>query len=342
MFKQVLEFTRQMALLLRSGVPILKSLEITEAQLPKGAFKKIVQSIVADIQEGLFFSEAIAKHKCFTPLYVNMVKAGEISGNFSPALRQLADFLIRSKRLRSSVTSAIMYPALILVTSIMILAVLLTFVVPTFTRIFADLGGDLPVITKCLIVFGDVMGKWGWLLFVAMGLTVFFFGLYSRTKKGAFALNNLIWRLPLFGELTKNVALERFCRCLGVMLDSGVDLVKSLEATREVLVQPVLKKALTSILDEVQEGTSLSLAMEHVSMFPLSLVRIIGVAEESGSLSKTFMEVASDYEDEVNMAITGMLSLLEPIMIVVMGGIIGFVVIGLFMPIFLMGSMVQK
>jgi type II secretory pathway component PulF len=126
------------------------------------------------------------------------------------------------------------------------------------------------------------------------------------------------------------------------MLDSGVDLVKSLEATREVLVQPVLKKALTSILDEVQEGTSLSLAMEHVSMFPLSLVRIIGVAEESGSLSKTFMEVASDYEDEVNMAITGMLSLLEPIMIVVMGGIIGFVVIGLFMPIFLMGSMVQK
>jgi general secretion pathway protein F len=198
------------------------------------------------------------------------------------------------------------------------------------------------MITKFLIVVGNLAGKWGWLLFVLAAAGVIGFAAYARTKKGAFAVNNLVWRLPIFGELTKNVALERFCRCVGVMLDSGVDLVRSLEATREVLLQPVLKKALTSILDDVQEGSSLSAAMENVPVFPMSLVRIVGVAEESGTLAKTFTEVAGDYEDEVNMAISGMLSLLEPLMIVVMGGIIGFVVIGLFMPIFLMGSMMHS
>ena len=341
MFKHVLEFTRQMALLLRSGVPILKSLEITEAQLPKGAFRRIVGEVVADIQEGAFFSEAIARHKCFSPLYVNMVKAGEISGNFAPALKQLADFLVRSKKLRSSVVAAIMYPALILVTSVLILAVLLMFVVPTFTRIFADMGGELPAITKFLIAMGDVGGTWGWLIALVFAACVFAFAAYARTRKGAFAVNRLVWSLPLFGELTKNVALERFCRCLGVMLESGVDLVRALEATREVLLQPVIRRALTETLDEVQEGSSLAAALEKTTVFPLSLVRIVGVAEESGTLAKTFVEVAGDYEDEVNMAVSGMLSLLEPLMIVVMGGIIGFVVIGLFVPIFMMGSMMH-
>jgi len=341
MFKQVLEFTRQMALLLRSGVPILKSLEITEVQFPKGKFKNILRLVIEDIQEGLFFSEAIAKHACFTPLYVNMVKAGEISGNFSPALKQLADFLVRSKRLRSSVVAAIMYPALILVTSTLILGVLLMFVVPTFTRIFADMGSELPPITKFLISTGDITAKWGWLIALVIGSAISLFALYVRTRKGAFALNRFVWNLPLFGELSKNVALERFCRCLGVMLVSGVDLVKSLEATREVLLQPVIRRALSEMLDDVQEGSALAAAMEKTTVFPLSLVRIVGVAEESGTLAKTFVEVAGDYEDEVNMAVTGMLSLLEPVMIVVMGGIIGFVVIGLFVPIFMMGSMVH-
>lgn len=339
MQKQILDFTRQLALLLKSGVPILKSLEIVSCQIEDKRFKKIVNEVVEDIQEGEFFSAALGRHKVFSPLYINMVKAGEISGNFAPALKQLADFLIRSKRLKQKIVSAIMYPLLILITSIAILAVLMIFVVPTFTKIFADLGGDLPGITKFLIDGGDFAAKWGWLFFVVVFMLIVSFILYKRTAHGAFVVNKYYWSIPGVGSFLRDISLERFCRSLGVMLVSGVDMMKALNATREIVLQPVIKRALNVIVEDVQEGQSLSQSMESIQMFPLSLVRIIGVAEESGTLSETFIEVASDYEDEIKMSISGMLSLIEPLMIIVMGGVIGFIIIGLFMPIFLMGGM---
>ena len=339
MQKYVLDFTRQLALLMKSGVPILKSLEIVAQQITYKKFKIIINKVIIDIQEGDFFSVALSRHKIFSPLYINMVKAGEISGNFAPALKQLADFLVRSKRLKQRVTSAIMYPALILITSVLILAVLMTFVLPTFTRIFTDLGGDMPGITQFLIDSADFAGQWGWLFFLILFLFVVIFLVFKSTVKGAFFVNKICWHIPLVGTFLRDITLERFCRSIGVMLISGVDLVKTLHATKEVMIPPVIKKAIDVMLDDVQEGQSLSQSMENIDMFPLSLVRIIGVAEESGTLSDTFMEIASDYEDELKMTISGMLSLLEPLMIIIMGGIIGFIVIGLFMPIFLMGDM---
>lgn len=339
MQKQILDFTRQLALLMKSGVPILKSLEIVAAQIKHKRFSKILNTVISDIQEGDFLSTALERHRCFSPLYINMIKAGEISGNFAPALKGLAEFMVRSKRLKQRVTSAIMYPVLILVTSVMILAVLMVFVLPTFTRIFSDLGGDLPGITVFLILSAEFAGKWGWVFFLFVFLVITGFVLYKRTSRGAFAVNRFLWRLPGIGMFLRDINLERFCRSIGVMMDSGVDIVKAMQATREVLVPPVMKKAVDVMLEDIQEGSGVSQSMEKIEMFPMSLVRIIGVAEESGTLSAAFVETASDYEEEIKMTVSGMLSLLEPLMIIVMGAIIGFIVIGLFMPIFLMGGM---
>jgi len=328
---------------MKAGIPLLKALQIICAQLPEGKFKANIELVIHDIQEGKSFSEALSfSPKLFSLFYINMIKASEVSGNLVGVLKELSQHLIQNRRISRQVQSAFMYPALILIITVVILAALLMFVLPTFTRIFADLGGSLPKITLFLIGLSKFTVHWGWLfLFFLILAAVAISLLYHQTAWGRQIFNIVMWRLPLFGGLMRTIEIGRFCRMLGTMLFSGVSLVKSLEVLCDTTQSALLRRALEDIRDKVEQGKALSLAMEESGIFALTLVKMIQVGEESGKIAELFLDAAEDYEEEVSFLVSGLLSLLEPVLIVIMGAIVGFVVVSLFFPIFTISGVVK-
>jgi len=338
----IIPFTRQLYTLIKTGIPLLKALEIISAQLPSGKFKAGINTIIHDIQEGKSFSEALsASPRYFSLFYINMIKAAEVSGNLTGILKELSQHLVNSRRITRQVQAAFAYPILLLLISALILIGLLMFVLPVFMRIFQDLGGSLPPTTLFLIWLSKFTIRWGW-LFLVMGMlaTGTLIVLYRRTN-AKYAINAFIWRIPLFGTVSKTMDIGRFCRTLGTLLSSGVTLVKTMEVLYDTTSSVLLQSALEDIRYKVEQGKSLSGAMEETGIFPLTLVRMIQVGEETGKIGDLFLEVAGDYEEEVTFIVTGLLSLLEPVLIVIMGGIVGFIVVSLFFPIFTLSGLVK-
>lgn len=337
----VIPFTRQLYTLIKTGIPLLKALQIILAQLPPGRFRTDIESIIRDIQEGKSFSESLSASRSFSLFYINMIKAAEVSGNLTGILKELSQHLVNSRRIARQVQAAFMYPALLLLISGMILIGLLMFVLPVFMRIFKDLGGDLPPTTQFLIWLSNFMLRWGWLFVVTvLILSAIIYILYRKTD-AKYMINAFVWRIPIFGSVTKTMDIGRFCRTLGSLLSSGVTLVRSMEVLYDTTSSVLLQSALEDIRYKIEQGKSLSGSMEETGIFPLTLVRMIQVGEETGKIGELFLDVAGDYEEEVTYIITGLLSLLEPVLIVIMGGIVGFIVISLFFPIFTLSGLVR-
>lgn len=338
----VIPFTRQLYTLIKTGVPLLKALQIITVQLPPGRFKKSVEEIIQGIQEGKSFSESLsAAPHFFSSLYINMIKAAEVSGNLTQILKELSQHLVESRRINRQVQAAFMYPVLVLIIASVILIGLLMFVLPVFMRIFQDIGGSLPPATLFLIGVSKFITRWGWLFLVIGIVLAGMVFILSRRTYGKHIINIFTWRIPLFGRIVKIMDIARFCRTMGTLLSSGVTLVKTIEVLHETTSAVLLQGALDDIRYNVEQGKSLSGAMEETGLFPLTLVRMIQVGEESGKIADLFIDAATDYEEEVSYAVTGLLSLLEPVLIVVMGAIVGFIVIALFFPIFTLSGMVK-
>lgn len=338
----IIPFTRQLYTLIKTGIPLLKALQIISVQLPAGRFKTNIEVIIQNIQEGKSFSESLSTApRFFSLLYINMIKAAEVSGNLTEILRELSQHLVQSRRVSRQVQAAFMYPILVLIIASVILVGLLMFVLPVFIRVFQDLGGNLPATTLFLIGLSKFITHWGWLFLILILILIGIVLLLSRKPYGKHIINVFIWRVPLFGKLTKMMEIGRFCRTLGTLLSSGVTLTKSMEVLYETTPAVLLQNALDDIRYQVEQGKSLSAAMEETGLFPLTLVRMIQVGEESGKIADLFLDVAQDYEEEVSFAVTGLLSLLEPVLIVVMGSIVGFIVVSLFFPIFTLSGLVK-
>lgn len=336
-------FTRQLYILIKAGIPLLKALQIICAQLPPGRFRDYVETIVQEIQQGKSFSEALSSSgRFFSLFYINMIKAAEISGNLTGILKELSLHLTSNRKITREVQAAIMYPVLVLFISISILIVLVIFVVPVFVRVFQDLGGSLPVTTILLIGLSKFIVHWGW-LFLALGIAfiVATILLYQKSAYAKHIISTIMWRIPLFGKIIKTLEISRFCRTVGTLLSSGVTLMKGLEVLIDTSTSVLMRQALEDIRYKVEQGKNLSTAMEETGILPLTLVKMIQVGEESGKIADLFLDAAEDYEGEVSFAVTGMLSLLEPVLIVMMGGIVGFIVISLFFPIFTLSTMVK-
>lgn len=339
----IINFTRQLYILIKAGIPLLKALQIISVQLPASKFKNNLEAIIHDIQEGKSFSESLSNSVgSFSVFYINMIKAAEISGNLTGILKELSEHLTQQRRITRQVQSAFMYPILVLIVAIVILVGLLTFVIPVFVRIFEDLGGILPPATLFLIGLSKFTVCWGWFIFVLFVTIIIAISFLSkRSQQFRKMLNTVFWYVPLFGKITKTMEIGRFCRTLGTLLSSGVTLIKGLDVLIETTPGILLHKALEDIRYRVEQGESLSAAMEGAKVFPLTLVKMIQVGEESGKIADLFLDAAQDYEDEVSFAVTGFLSLLEPVLIVIMGGIVGFIVVALFFPIFTLSSLVK-
>lgn len=340
--KELVVMTRQLSTLIDAGLPLLRSLNVLIAQLKPCKLRDILREISSDIQQGTTFSEALAKHpKQFDRLYVNMVKAGEVGGMLEAVLQRLAIFMERRAALIRRVKGAMIYPVAVLIIAAGIVAFLLVKVVPVFAEIFEEFGGELPAPTKFLIACGDFMlYKW-WILVSAIAWTLIGFKLLMKSKTVKRVNDRVVLKIPLVGDLVTKVAVARFSRTLGTLITSGVPILQALRITKETISNEVIQNAVDKVHDSIKEGDTIAAPLDETKVFPPMVVNMIDVGEETGALDQMLMKVADIYDAEVEAAVEAMLQLMEPAIIIILGGIIGFIVISLYLPIFTLGDQIS-
>ena len=343
--KTLMIFTRQLATLIDAGLPLLRGLTVLAKQEPDPVLRKVIVNLAETVQGGGTFSESLAGHpRIFSKLYVNMVKAGELGGVLELVLLRLAEFQEKAQKIKNKVVSAMFYPIIVLLIAILIMGFLLVFIVPKFEAIFADMlgGKPLPALTQFVIgastfVKSNILVIIG--AFIAITLLL---KLVAKTRKGAYILDNFKLRMPLFGNLTRKSSISRFSRTLGTLVTSGVPILQALNITRETAGNSVVASAITKVHDSVKEGESIVHPLEVSGVFPPMVISMIDVGEETGQLPEMLLKIAEVYDDEVDNAVSGLTSLLEPIMIVFLAVVVGTIVIALFLPLISIISGMQQ
>ena len=340
--KQLVVMTRQLSTLIDAGLPLLRSLNVLIAQQKPSKLRDILREVSSDIQAGSTLSEGLAKHpKAFDRLYVNMVRAGEVGGMLEVVLNRIATFMERRQALRRKVKSALIYPIAVVVIASCIVGFLLVKVVPVFAEIFADFGGELPAPTKLLVAAGDFMMVRWWLLLVIVSGTGIGIKLLGKSHSVKRVMDRVALKIPLVGDLVTKVAVARFARTLGTLITSGVPILQALKITKETIGNEVIQNAVDKVHESVKEGDTIAAPLDESRVFPAMVVNMIDVGEETGSLDSMLMKVADIYDAEVEAAVDALLRLMEPAIIICLGGVIGFIVIALYLPIFTLGDVVS-
>src|SRR5690606_20078072 len=336
----VAAFTRQLATLLKAGIPLAESLGALFEQVEKVKLKRVLGEVRGAVNEGSSLADALSKHPTvFDELYVSMVRAGETAGNLDEVLDRLADFMESALKLRSKVTSAMIYPVIMIGIGVIIMAILMILVVPKITETFTRQGRSLPPNTRFLIWLADMLGGY-WFVWLGMGILGFIgFRSWSRSDTGRPKWHAFVLRMPGVGQLVRQVAVARFTRTLGTMLQAGVPMLRSLEVAKEVLGNVVLVKAVDDARAGVTEGESLAVMLRRSGYFPPTMAHMIAVGERSGSLEAMLLRVADAYELEVDTRLQRMTSMLEPMMILVMGVPVAVVVFSILQPLMDMRQM---
>jgi type IV pilus assembly protein PilC len=334
--KVLMIFTRQLATLIDSGLPLLRSLNVLEKQERDKVLKNTINKIADSVQSGSTFSDALALHpRIFNDLYVNMVKAGEVGGVLELVLTRLSEFQEKAAKIKNKIMAAMVYPAIVMTMAMGIMGFLLVFIVPRFEVIFHDLLGDkpLPPVTRFVIGASDSLKNHG---LVVLGIIVAVVTLYKfigRTRRGRLAIDAFKLRMPLFGNLIRKSAISRFARTLGTLVTSGVPILQALNITRETAGNAAIARAISHVHDSVKEGESIVQPLEASRVFPPMVVSMVDVGEETGKLPEMLLKVADVFDDEVDNAVVALTSMLEPIMIVFLAVIVGTIVLALFTPL---------
>lgn len=334
--KILMVFTRQLATLIDAGLPLLRGLTVLAKQERDPVLKGTISALADTVQGGSTFSEALAQHpKIFNKLYVNMVKAGELGGVLEIVLNRLAEFQEKAQKIKNKVVAAMVYPVIVLVIAIVILAFLLVFIVPKFQEIFNDMlgGKQLPALTRFVMGVSDLFKNNFLIVFGVVAAIIFGYIMVERTEKGRAIIDKIKLRMPLFGDLLRKGAISRFTRTLGTLVTSGVPILQALNITRETAGNMVIATAISKVHDSVKEGESIVQPLEASGVFPPMVISMIDVGEETGQLPDMLLKIAEVYDDEVDNAVSGLTSLLEPIMIVFLAVVVGTIVIALFLPL---------
>ncbi len=340
--KQLVVMTRQLSTLIDAGLPLLRSLNVLIAQMKPCKLKDILREISTDIQSGSTFSEALAKHpKVFDRLFVNMVKAGEVGGMLEIVLNRIAQFMERREALKRRVKSAMIYPIAVLIIASAIVMFLLIKVVPVFADIFKEFGGELPWPTRFLMSAGDFMIYNWWMIIAIISWFIIFVKILFKFHAVRRFRDRVVLKMPLVGDLVTKVAVARFARTLGTLINSGVPILQALKITKETIGNEIIQDAVDKVHDSVKEGDTIAAPLDQTKVFPAMVVNMIDVGEETGSLDAMLNKVADIYDAEVEAAVEAMLSLMEPAIIIVLGGIIGFIVVSLYLPIFTLGDTIS-
>lgn len=342
-WKQVVIMTRQLATLIDAGLPLLRSLNILTSQQKPSKLKDILREVCADVQSGSTLSEALAKHpKAFDRLFVNMVRAGEVGGMLEAVLNRLATFMEKRMALKRKVKSALVYPVFVVLAATGIVTFLLIKVVPVFAEIFADFGSALPKPTQFLVDVADTVKLRWWLVLTVISAFAISVKILSKIHFVKRILDRISLKTPLIGDLVTKVAVARFARTLGTLLTSGVPILQALRITRETIANEIIQNAIQKVHDSIKEGETIAGPLDEAKVFPAMVVNMIDVGEETGNLDAMLTKVADIYDAEVEAAVEAMLALMEPAIIIILGGIIGFIVVALYLPIFTLGDAVSQ
>ena len=338
-WKEIVVITRQLSTLIDAGLPLLRSLNILVSQQKPSKMRDVLREISSDVQSGSTFSEALAKHpKVFDRLFVNMVRAGEVGGMLEVVLQRLAIFMEKRQALKRRVRGAMVYPIFVILAATGIVTFLLIKVVPVFAEIFEDFGAGLPAPTQFLVDAADFVQFQWWKLLLIFSCTVITIKIMSKIHTVKRVMDRVVLKMPLVGDLVTKVAVARFARTLGTLLTSGVPILQALRITKETITNEVIQNAIQKVHDSIKEGDTIAAPLDESKVFPAMVVNMIDVGEETGSLDSMLNKVADIYDAEVEAAVEAILALMEPAIIIILGGIIGFIVVALYLPIFSLGD----
>jgi len=340
--RDVVIFTRQFATMINAGLPLVQSLTILSAQTENKSLKDITKAVVYDVEAGNTLADALRKHpKAFSDLYVNMVAAGEAGGILDTILLRLATFLEKNDALVRKVKGAMVYPGVIMSVAVIAVAVLLVFVIPTFSAMFASVNMTLPLPTRVVIGASHVLLRFWWLMFLVLGVGIWGFRAYYRTPGGRKVVDGGMLRAPVIGDLLRKSAVSRFTRTLGTLISSGVSILDGLEITAKTAGNRVIHDAVMQSRQSIAGGETIAGPLQTSAVFPPMVISMISVGEQTGGLDDMLTKIADFYDAEVDVAVSALLSLMEPIMIVVLGAIVGGMVVAMYLPIFDMVNTVQ-
>lgn len=340
--REVVIFTRQLSTMIDAGLPLVQSLEILSNQQDNPTFKRVLKEIKADVETGTTFAEAMKRHpQVFDNLFCNMIEAGEIGGILDTILGRLATFMEKAMTLKKKVKGAFTYPVICLGISVIILGVILIFVVPTFEKMFADFGAALPVPTQIVVSMSRfVQSKIVYMIGFAV-LATFAFKKYYKTDAGNRRIDALSLKAPVFGDLIRKVAVAKFTRTLGTMIQSGVPILDALKVVGRTAGNRVIETAVFRVAESISEGRSIAEPLEETGVFPSMVVQMISVGESTGALDAMLSKIADFYDEEVDQAVENLTAMIEPFMMVFLGGMVGGLVVAMYLPIFQMGNVVH-
>ncbi len=337
--KDIVIFVRQFATMIDAGLPLVQCLDILGSQQPNPTFKKVILQVKDDVEGGSTFADALKKHpKVFDTLFVNLVAAGEIGGILDTILNRLAEYIEKTEKLKTKVKSAMVYPLSICVVAVVITAGLLIFVIPIFEKMFSDMGGTLPLPTAIVIAMSDFLIAYWYAIFGGMFGAVYAFKKYYATKKGRAVCDRLFLKVPVAGDLIRKNSVCKFCSTMGTMLSSGVPILDALDITSRTAGNVVIEEALVETRNAISEGKTIVEPLEKTKVFPSMVVQMIAVGEATGAMDAMLNKIAEFYSDEVDTAVDGLTALMEPAIMVVLGGLVGGLIIAMYLPIFSMAG----
>ncbi|HKQ96940.1 MAG TPA: type II secretion system F family protein [Candidatus Polarisedimenticolia bacterium] len=333
--KEIAIFTRQFSVMIDAGLPLVQCLEILGGQQKNRVFQKVLFAVRQDVESGMTLADSLRKHpKVFNDLFCNMIAAGESGGILDTILQRLSTYIEKRVKLTAAVRSAMIYPTAVITIAVGVVVVILWKVIPTFAMLFQGLGATLPLPTRITIAASRFLGRFMPVIVLAMGAGAFFLHRYYQTYKGKRQIDSFMLKLPVMGDLLRKIAVARFCRTLGTLIQSGVPILEGLEITARTSGNSIVEDAIMATRKSIEEGKTIAGPLEETKVFPSMVVQMISVGEQTGALDTMLSKIADFYEDEVDEAVANLMALLEPILILFLGVMIGGIVISMYMPMF--------
>jgi type IV pilus assembly protein PilC len=333
--KNLAIFTRQFSVMIDAGLPLVQCLDILGKQEPHKGFSDVILQVRSDVESGAALADAMKRHpRAFDALYSNMIAAGEAGGILDTILKRLAVYIEKSVKLKGQVKSAMIYPIAVIVIATVVVAAILWKVIPTFAQLFAGLGAQLPLPTRVVIAASNGLVAYGPIIVVVLGGIVYGLKRYYETPPGRYQIDGLLLKAPILGMILRKIAVARFCRTLSTLLSSGVPILDGLDITARTAGNAIIEEAIQKTRTSIERGETVSAPLRETNVFPSMVVQMINVGETTGALDAMLAKIADFYEEEVDTAVAGLLTLMEPLMIAVLGGVVGGIVIAMYMPIF--------
>jgi type IV pilus assembly protein PilC len=333
--KDILVFTRQFSVMIDAGLPLVQGLEIIATQADNHEFRRVLMDVKLRVESGSTFADALAVHpKVFDELFVQLVRAGEIGGMLDTILQRLGAYIEKNEKLKRRVKGAMVYPSIVLSVAVGVTVVLLMFVTPTFEKMFKDFGGAMPAPTQFLIDLSHVMTSYWYLIFGTPIVLAFAWRTWVGTQAGRVQWDTFVLKVPVFGPLIRKIAVARFTRTLGTMLSSGVPILDALEIVAKSAGNKVIERGILNVRARIAEGKNIAGPLADTKVFPPMVVQMIGVGEATGAMDQMLAKIADFYDDEVDVAVGALTSMIEPVMMIFLGGVVGGFLVAMYLPIF--------